>query len=313
MSATFSIVLPIFALIFAGWAARRGGALGPGATRELNRLVVYLALPALLFRIMAEADPAEIWHPGFIAAFTGGCAAVFAAAVGMRMRQGRPLADAALDGLNASYANTGFLGFPLILAVAGEAALGLTLVATLVTVAVLFAVAILLVEFGLQQDGRAREIVLRTLAGLARNPLILSPLAGAAFLATGLDFPAPMDRFLGLLGSAAAPCALVTLGCFLAETPRPAESGRDRTAFAALVSMKLAVQPLATWVLAVPLLQLPGPVAQTAVLLAALPTGTGPFMLAEFYGREALMTGRVILATTVLSVATLSAYLAVAL
>jgi predicted permease len=46
------------------------------------------------------------------------------------------------------------------------------------------------------------------------------------------------------------------------------------------------------------------------VLLAALPTGTGPFMLAEFYRREADVTGRVILVSTVLSVLTVAAYLA---
>jgi predicted permease len=40
-----------------------------------------------------------------------------------------------------------------------------------------------------------------------------------------------------------------------------------------------------------------------------LPTGTGPFMLAEFYGREAGVTARVILISTVLSIVTVSAYL----
>ncbi|WP_138466676.1 AEC family transporter [Poseidonocella sp. HB161398] len=312
MLSPLSIVLPIFALIFAGWLARRGGALGPGATRELNRFVVYLALPALLFGIMARAEPREVWHPGFIAAFTAGCALAFGLTLWLSMRQGRPLADAALDGLNASYANTGFLGFPLILAVLGETGLGLTLVATIVTVAVLFAVAILLVEFSLQSGRRGREIALKTLGGLARNPLLIAPAAGAAVMASGHHLPEQADRFLTLLGSAAAPCALVTLGCFLAETPRRPAAGGERANLAALVSLKLAVQPLATWIVAVPVLQLPGSVAQAAVLLAALPTGTGPFMLAEFYGRDALMTGRVILATTVLSVATLTGYLALA-
>jgi predicted permease len=47
------------------------------------------------------------------------------------------------------------------------------------------------------------------------------------------------------------------------------------------------------------------------VLLAALPTGTGPFMLAEFYRREAGITSTVVLASTVVSLATISAYLAV--
>jgi malonate transporter and related proteins len=48
-----------------------------------------------------------------------------------------------------------------------------------------------------------------------------------------------------------------------------------------------------------------------AVLLAALPTGTGPFMLAEFYRREASITGRVVLTSTIVSVATITAYLTV--
>jgi predicted permease len=65
-------------------------------------------------------------------------------------------------------------------------------------------------------------------------------------------------------------------------------------------------------VIAVPILALPTGVAHLAVLLAALPTGTGPFMLAEFYQREALLTSRVVLTTTVLSVASLSLYLSIA-
>ena len=55
MISNLLVVAPIFSLILVGWIARRKGALGPAATREVNRLVVYLALPALLFDIMAGA------------------------------------------------------------------------------------------------------------------------------------------------------------------------------------------------------------------------------------------------------------------
>jgi hypothetical protein len=37
------------------------------ATGELNRFVVWLALPALLFDIVAKAHWSEIWQPGFVA------------------------------------------------------------------------------------------------------------------------------------------------------------------------------------------------------------------------------------------------------
>ena len=129
MLSNLLIVLPVFALILAGWLARRSNALGPHATREVNRLVVYLALPALLFDIMANADPARIWQPGFILAFALGCALIFVLALTIRLRQGCHLADAAIDGLSVAYPNTGFVGFPLATAAFGAAALAPTLIA----------------------------------------------------------------------------------------------------------------------------------------------------------------------------------------
>ena len=60
MLSTLTVVLPIFALIFAGWLVRRIDVVGPHATTELNLFVVYLALPALLFDIVAHARWVEI-------------------------------------------------------------------------------------------------------------------------------------------------------------------------------------------------------------------------------------------------------------
>jgi malonate transporter and related proteins len=58
------------------------------------------------------------------------------------------------------------------------------------------------------------------------------------------------------------------------------------------------LQPVLTWWLADQVFALPQPLVQVAVLLAALPTGTGPFMLAEFYQREAQVASRTILLST---------------
>ncbi len=305
------IVLPIFALILAGWVARKGGALGPNATREVNRLVVYLALPALLFDIMANAKTTDIWEPGFILAFTVGCFVIFAGTLWWRLAKGRHLADAAIDGLNASYANTGFVGFPLVLSLVGNTGMAPTLIATIVTVCVLFAVAIALIEIGLQTETRRRDIAAKTFFSLARNPLLVAPVLGALIMLSGGHLPGPIDVFLKLLGGAASPCALIALGLFLAGTPAGGARQRVSTA-GVLVGLKLVAQPLITWIVAAPLLNLPPETTHIAVLLAALPTGTGSFMLAEFYGREASLTGRVVLVSTVLSVATISGYLAIA-
>lgn len=61
----FSIIFPVFGLVLAGYSCRRLGVLGPASATELNRFVVWLALPALLFQIMAKADWSTLYQPGF--------------------------------------------------------------------------------------------------------------------------------------------------------------------------------------------------------------------------------------------------------
>ncbi|EGO94206.1 MULTISPECIES: AEC family transporter [unclassified Acidiphilium] len=306
MLSTLIIVIPVFALIFAGWLARRLAVLGSNATTELNRFVVYLALPALLFDIVAHARLSEIWQPGFIAVFALGCLAVFALTVLVSLKRPLHLADAVIDGLNAGYANVGFIGFPLVAVAIGRNALGPTLVATMITVCVLFGAAIVLIEIGLQTEQRPARMVLKVVRSLGRNPLLVAPVAGAVVPIAGLAIPSAAETFLKLLGGAASPCALVALGLFLAEQR---DTKPDAAPACLLVGFKLVLQPALTWVLASFVFELPAALSHTAVLLAALPTGTGPFMLAEYYRREAGMTSKVILASTVLSLLSVSGYL----
>ncbi|WP_409562894.1 AEC family transporter [Hyphomicrobium sp. MC8b] len=308
MLSTLLVVLPIFALVFAGWLARRIGVLGPNATTELNRFVVYLALPALLFDITSHAHWSDLWQPGFIAVFGISTLLIFTVTVAARLRSPRHLADAAIDGLNAGYANTAYMGFPITLAVLGQQALAPTTIASIITVCVVFAIAIVLIEVGLQSEARALHLARKVGLSLMRNPLLVAPALGALFPASGLTVPVPVETFLKMLGGAASPCALVALGLFLAaKTEQEADVTRST---AMLVGLKLVLHPIIAWVLASMVFHLSPTLTRTVVLLAALPTGTGPFMLAEFYAREAAVTSRVILVSTLISVLTVSAYLA---
>lgn len=309
MLSTLLIVLPIFALVLAGWIARRTGVLGPNATTELNRFVVYLALPALLFDITSHAHWSDLWQPGFIAVFGISTLLVFVVTVAVRARGPRHLADAAIDGLNAGYANTAYMGFPITLAVLGHQALAPTTIASIITVCVMFGIAIVLIEIGLQSEARTLHLAMKVGRSLCRNPLLVAPALGALFPIAGVEFPAPAESFLKMLGGAASPCALVALGLFLAAKTERDEAATSATAL--LVGLKLVLHPVVAWVLADMVFDLTPTLTRTAVLLAALPTGTGPFMLAEFYAREAAVTSRVILVSTMISILTVSAYLAV--
>ena len=54
-------IVPIFGLILAGWSAGKTQILGPKAGGELNRFVIWLAMPAMLFDIVATGLHCCIW------------------------------------------------------------------------------------------------------------------------------------------------------------------------------------------------------------------------------------------------------------
>ncbi|MCD0504019.1 AEC family transporter [Bordetella petrii] len=301
MHAVVTAALPVFALILTGWLAARWNVLGITATDALNRYVVYLSLPALLFRAMANADPGQM-HWGFVAAFAGGVAATFAAASLASRRRGQALTDLSIEGLAASYTNAGYMGIPLCLALLGPASLAPAVIATLLTACVLFGAAIALIELDQHRDRSLAATLYKVGQALLRNPLLIAPLLGLASTLSGLRLPAGLDRYVELLGSSASPCALVTIGLFLAQ----AQPGGESRAVARLVASKLLLQPAITAVLAFLVFSMPPVWAWCAVLMSALPIGTGPFMLAQMYGRDARATSRAILLSTVLSVPTVS-------
>jgi malonate transporter and related proteins len=306
MKSILVILLPIFGLILAGYVFRRRDILGPNSARELNRFVIWLALPALLFMAMARSSLATLYQPGFAAAFGLASLATFVAVLLWRRRSGRALADCSVDALSASYSNTGYVGIPLATLAFGPESLVAATIATIFVVCVLFAIAAVAIEVALQQGRRGLAMWAKVLGAIVRNPLVVAPVAGIVLSAAGGTVPPGVDTFLQLLGAAAIPCALVGLGLFLAE--HPATSEGDSVQWV-LVAIKLVALPLLTWVLAVHVFAVPPFYAQLAVLMAALPTGTGPFMLAEFYQRDARVSSRTVLWSTVLSLFTLTVLL----
>jgi len=302
MSSIINVVLPIFALILVGFICRRTGCLGESGSSELNKFVIWLALPALLFNVTAKATWAQIWQPGFVISVTIGCVLVFIFTVFMSLRRQRPLADASIDGLSAAYANTGFIGIPLCKMVFGDGGIMPAIVATLIVACVLFAIGVILVEISLQESVRPHHAAAHVGLALAKNPLIVAPILGGLWACLGIPLPMAVDTFMSVLGAAATPCALVSLGAFLAHR----HAGRHHGA-GPLVISKLILQPLVTAFFVYRVFHLTPLLADSALLLAALPTGTGPFMLASFYQREAAVVSRVILITTVVSLLTVSA------
>ncbi len=301
MSAVLQAALPVFALILLGWLAGRQRLLGANAVDVLNLFVTQLALPALLFRATSTISRADLANTGFLLAFA--LPMLACCAVSVLLDRQRSLAITTIDALSAGYANTAYMGIPICLLLLGQRALLPAVLSSLLTVCALFAIAIVLVEIDLQEVPSLPRTLGRVGLSLARNPLVAAPVLGGLLAATGWPLPATLLSVLTLLGNTASPVALVTIGLFLAEaTATPVRLAT----LSGLVSLKLLAQPALTAALAYGVFRMDPLWARSAVLLAAMPTGTGPFMLAKLYGRDAGLTSRTILVSTLLSVLTVS-------
>jgi predicted permease len=307
MLAIFNVAFPVFGLIFVGFFCRRRGILGPNASSELNRFVIYLGLPSLLFESMSRLASVQALNLGYVAAFAVGMAGVFLLTLWVRLRSKAHFIDATIDALGAAYPNSGFLGIPLCLLTFGDRGLPPAIIGTLMTACLLFAVAIIMIESYRQAEKHLGRTLAKVGKSLLRNPIMVAPILGALVSASGWQLPGGLRQLFQFLGAAAGPCALVSIGLFLAASkPQPG----DGRVVGLLVLCKLILQPLLTAWMAFWVFDLPPLWAWSALLLSALPIGNGPFMLAELFGREANTMSRSILISTLLSLVTVSVILA---
>jgi predicted permease len=312
MQAVFDVVLPVFGIIFAGWACGWARVLGQDSSEALNRYVYWVALPALLFIGMARVPIGAIFNLPFLAAYLLGVAGIAAVAVIVaRLAFPGGVAQLTLGALSATFANTGYMGIPLFLTAFGPTGTLPAVIATVINAAVMIGGAIAVIEAGTHEHGLARGLRRAALA-LASNPLVMGPAAGIAASALGLEPPRALQVFCDLLGASAGPCALFAIGLFLASQSAGALVGGKRAIEAGwLTFLKLVGQPALTYGLA-RLFGLDQHWSFAAALLSGLPTGALTFVLAQNYGIYVVRASAVILASTIVSAITLSLMLALA-
>jgi predicted permease len=264
---------------------------------------VWLALPAQLFNFAANSTWQSLWQPGFILAFAISCLLVYCMTFFISWYRKPDLALASFAGLSASYSNTGYMGIPLCILALGQDGFAPAVIATFVVFG-MFALATIFIEIGTLAHKKSHEIVWSVIKSLCSNPLLVAPVAGLLWSSTNLALYDPLQQFISFLAAAASPCALVSIGLFLIQRRKIETNDAWGLSFA-----KLIIQPVIAWIIAGPILNLPALWVNAVVILSALPTGTGPFMLAQYYNADGRTISRVVLLTTVGSLLTLSLFL----
>jgi len=297
------LVLPLFGLILLGYVTARITRQPEEAMGWLSTFIIYLALPALFFKLLSKTPVDQLASWGFIITNISATFTIFVLVFILALALHRHnTADATIQGLAGAYGNIGYMGPGLAILAFGEAAAVPVALIFCFENIMHFTVAPTLMAFSGKDKKAPSAVALGILRSIAFHPFIIATVLGVGAAVLHLTPPAPAERLIGYLAQAAAPCALFAMGVSLALRPlkrMPAE-------LAFIVPFKLIVHPALMYLL----LSFVGdfdPVwGYTAVLLAALPTATNVFVLGQQYGVWVERASACILVTTLLSVLSVS-------
>ncbi|MEM6622030.1 MAG: AEC family transporter [Pseudomonadota bacterium] len=309
MSGTIAVTLPFFALIACGLAAARWGVAGTSTAPALNAFVLWFALPALLIRKLGSLPLADMLDVGFLAGWAAASFAVFVATALVARALGSPAKAAVIQAATAAHGNVGYLGITLVIGVAGAAATAPVAMAIIVDFMLVVPAVIAAIEFTAQTGRTPISAFARAIGAAITSPFLLSLFIGLGLSASGLALPTVVDDFLVVLGGAAVPTALFSIGVTLYGQPLRGSLGE----LSVLTVIKLAIHPVLVLLVMGYWLELDAALVQAGVLLAALPVANNVFLLATRYEvRPGLVSGAILVSTAVALVSfnLLAAYLA---
>jgi predicted permease len=301
MPSLLSAFVPIWLLTAAGWAAARSGVLGEQAETVLGRFVFHIAMPASLLAMLARTPLRDLADSSLLAFAAGTVVVSLLGLAASRFLFGRGLADQALGGMAAGYVNSANLGIPVAVQVLGNASFVVTVV--LFQVLTITPVILALLDAGTRRPDRSpvRDLLLLPL----RNPIVLASASGAALAALHWRLPSALAGSCTLLGQAAVPTALITLGMSL-HGRRERLTSPETAELTLTLTLKVLAQPALAYVLGRWVVQLTAPQLFAVVLCSALPTAQNVFVFAREYGRPTTLPRNAVVASTVLSLLTLS-------
>jgi predicted permease len=280
LNSVVSLALPFFGLILLGYACGRRLRYPEAGLQWMSFFIVYLALPALFFKLIAEAPFEQLNNWPFVIGTTLSTFAIFVLSflVGMIALRGQ-VREATIGAVAGAYPNIGYMGPGLTLAVFGQEAIVPTALIFVFDNILLFTLVPLLMSFGGAQKMPALEMAWFIARRVVTHPFNIA--IAAAILAAWLhvDLPTPIDTMLTFLKNAAAPCALFLMGVTVAlreVRTVPAE-------IPVLLAIKLVLHPLVVWIVLSAIGGFRHEWVMVAVLMAALPPALNVFVLANQY------------------------------
>lgn len=305
--ALLAIVAPVFLVVAAGYAALRTRFIADAAVDPLVRVTVSVLMPSLLFLAMLRVDLAAAVDWRAVVAFFGAITIGFIASMALsRLAWRRTPGESVAVGFSAFFGNVVMLGIPIVERAYGGAVLAAFFGLIAFHGTYNYFVGFVAMEM-IRRDGTSPWTGLtRAFVTTMRNPLMIGLLSGIALNLLSVRLPVVVLDALEMLSRAALPVALFSLGGVLTRYRL-----RDEFGEALMVSLvSLIALPALAWAMAEWLFRLPPDFVRAAVIMAAMPPGINGYVFATLYDRAVGTAASAVLIGTVLSVGSITLWLA---
>lgn len=288
-------MLVLFFLLLIGYVAAKCHVITDEGNKVLTEVVLNVSLPCtILYSVMGGNATMSGFEALF---FMGMVIAVYVLTIGVAMITPKLIGargdDAGLYKFMVSFANVGFMGYPVAQAIFGP---------TSVFYVALFCMAFNVLTYSLGVifiAGKNTKID----AKLLITPALISTLVSIVLFLTGVDFiPAALTKTVETMEKVTTPVSMLVVGVTLASVPIKSIFNEWRVYI--VTAVRLLLLPVLTWALfrffIHDALQL-----GVLVVIAGMPVAAAAPMLTVQYGKNTQLAAKTVFISTVLSVVTI--------
>ncbi len=299
MNLVLELTIKIFVIMAIGFAAKKMGLIDEGCKQKLSGLLVNLLLPVSM--VVSSQQPFGVEHlkgAGQIALISFLYYMVaFACGLGIGKLVKMETKKTAMFTMLIAFANTGFVGMPLLGQIIGETGTLYGAIYNSVFDVLYFSYGIYLIS----GDGR-EKIDWKALFG---NPMIWVAFITIFFYVMPFRFPAVLTDSLGLVGNCMMPVSMLIIGAEIAGMDRKSVLS-DKASYG-VSAIRMFLFPLITFGI-MKILDAEYEVAATAVILSAMPSGSLNVIMGQKYENNARFAATAVMQNTVLMVITLPVF-----
>jgi malate permease and related proteins len=278
----FSTIIPIFAVVILGFMARKKGFMPPAFLDPANRIVYYLAIPALIFRSVSKASfLTEFNVTVLLVTLSAALMAYLGAWIIGRFTRWPPARIGTFIQCSA-HGNLGYIGIPVAFYFIGQRGLAKASILAGFLMIMQNTLSVLALQAHSVEEADTGKKIRDVAQKLIHNPIIISAAAGMLVSLFQIPLPGVFQRFLDILSGLAPPMSLLLIGAALSlQVMR-----KNLLSVLGSVAIKVLVLPVTGLILFL-MLDVRGEEYLPGLILLATPTATVAYVMAkEMHGDD---------------------------